>query len=102
MPPTIDLASSTSRSEIPAAAIRLPDRMKSGTARRGKESRLAKIRCTASSRGTVEKKWMPKALASTSERSEEHTSELQSRENLVCRLLLEKKKTRNSPRITLR
>src|SRR5436309_10684795 len=28
----------------------------------------------------------------TSVRSEEHTSELQSRENLVCRLLLEKKK----------
>src|SRR5690606_40682195 len=27
-------------------------------------------------------------------RSEEHTSELQSRENLVCRLLLEKKKWR--------
>src|SRR5690606_41583079 len=27
------------------------------------------------------------------DRSEEHTSELQSRENLVCRLLLEKKKT---------
>src|SRR5690606_41447707 len=29
---------------------------------------------------------------STPPRSEEHTSELQSRENLVCRLLLEKKK----------
>src|SRR5690606_25558941 len=28
-------------------------------------------------------------------RSEEHTSELQSRENLVCRLLLEKKKNNN-------
>src|SRR5436309_10078823 len=28
-------------------------------------------------------------------RSEEHTSELQSRENLVCRLLLEKKKKTN-------
>src|SRR5690606_41089901 len=28
----------------------------------------------------------------TKMRSEEHTSELQSRENLVCRLLLEKKK----------
>src|SRR2546430_9038806 len=28
----------------------------------------------------------------TSERSEEHTSELQSQSNLVCRLLLEKKK----------
>src|SRR5690606_41764660 len=29
-------------------------------------------------------------LAPVTERSEEHTSELQSRENLVCRLLLEK------------
>src|SRR5437016_9871715 len=29
-------------------------------------------------------------------RSEEHTSELQSLTNLVCRLLLEKKKTNNS------
>src|SRR5690606_32929755 len=33
-------------------------------------------------------------------RSEEHTSELQSRENLVCRLLLEKKKTNNNNRTT--
>src|SRR5690606_40757097 len=31
-------------------------------------------------------------VAQALERSEEHTSELQSRENLVCRLLLEKKK----------
>src|SRR5690606_40427617 len=30
------------------------------------------------------------------DRSEEHTSELQSRENLVCRLLLEKKKKRST------
>src|SRR3712207_8038392 len=30
-------------------------------------------------------------------RSEEHTSELQSRQYLVCRLLLEKKKTVNTP-----
>src|SRR5690606_41982324 len=30
-------------------------------------------------------------------RSEEHTSELQSRENLVCRLLLEKKKQTRIP-----
>src|SRR5690606_42087018 len=29
-------------------------------------------------------------------RSEEHTSELQSRENLVCRLLLEKKKNKRA------
>src|SRR5207302_6969499 len=32
------------------------------------------------------------ATGSSSPRSEEHTSELQSRENIVCRLLLEKKK----------
>src|SRR5690606_40370156 len=35
---------------------------------------------------------MPGGLTFTESRSEEHTSELQSRENLVCRLLLEKKK----------
>src|SRR2546430_8545269 len=33
-------------------------------------------------------------------RSEEHTSELQSQSNLVCRLLLEKKNTNNSNSIT--
>src|SRR5690606_41335381 len=33
-------------------------------------------------------------------RSEEHTSELQSRENLVCRLLLEKKKTQHKTSTT--
>src|SRR5436309_4888298 len=33
-------------------------------------------------------------LDEPSSRSEEHTFELQSRENLVCRLLLEKKKVR--------
>src|SRR5690349_22781464 len=32
-----------------------------------------------------------------SNRSEEHTSELQSRRDLVCRLLLEKKKTEHGP-----
>src|SRR5436309_9641409 len=35
-------------------------------------------------------------LAPPQMRSEEHTSELQSRENLVCRLLLEKKNTNTS------
>src|SRR5260370_14806778 len=34
----------------------------------------------------------PKETAATTARSEEHTSELQSHLNLVCRLLLEKKK----------
>src|SRR3954462_7091365 len=35
---------------------------------------------------------MPSSACQTSARSEEHTSELQSHDNLVCRLLLEKKK----------
>src|SRR3712207_8344562 len=34
----------------------------------------------------------PNALGAAAVRSEEHTSELQSRQYLVCRLLLEKKK----------
>src|SRR2546427_3618790 len=35
-------------------------------------------------------------------RSEEHTSELQSQSNLVCRLLLEKKKNNNQPLVEAR
>src|SRR3712207_7294120 len=38
-------------------------------------------------------------LRTFSARSEEHTSELQSRQYLVCRLLLEKKKDRKSTRL---
>src|SRR3989441_1865475 len=38
----------------------------------------------------------PKALARYHRRSEEHTSELQSLAYLVCRLLLEKKKTKTT------
>src|SRR5690606_39972414 len=39
--------------------------------------------------GTADGEWTVEV------RSEEHTSELQSRENLVCRLLLEKKKSKS-------
>src|SRR2546421_1323707 len=38
------------------------------------------------------------SATSRNERSEEHTSELQSRSDLVCRLLLEKKKKRHNQR----
>src|SRR2546430_10695772 len=42
---------------------------------------------------------VPEELAKHSDwRSEEHTSELQSQSNLVCRLLLEKKKNRTNQR----
>src|SRR3712207_8403964 len=40
--------------------------------------------------------WRGGLLSECARRSEEHTSELQSRQYLVCRLLLEKKKTRDS------
>src|SRR2546430_13023820 len=50
---------------------------------------------------TGEKNWLRRAGALVdlfkrrfADRSEEHTSELQSQSNLVCRLLLEKKKQR--------
>src|SRR2546430_9679050 len=40
-------------------------------------------------------------LGGHADRSEEHTSELQSQSNIVCRLLLEKKKVHITGRITL-
>src|SRR5690625_2807363 len=42
----------------------------------------------------AQKQWDENYGATAAMRSEEHTSELQSRGHLVCRLLLEKKKTR--------
>src|SRR5690349_22444882 len=52
-------------------------------------------RCTSTRRRrccTARATLMPRNLPSIGLRSEEHTSELQSRRDLVCRLLLEKKK----------
>src|SRR5207244_7636841 len=39
-------------------------------------------------------RYRPNTFSSASERSEEHTSELQSPDHLVCRLLLDKKSTK--------
>src|SRR3712207_7430806 len=53
---------------------------------------------TGSGEDTAEDAWAEQRLAeirAISLRSEEHTSELQSRQYLVCRLLLEKKKQYN-------
>src|SRR2546430_10328617 len=41
------------------------------------------------------------AIGEINHRSEEHTSELQSQSNLVCRLLLEKKKTQLLHRLAI-
>src|SRR5258708_31037182 len=43
-----------------------------------------------------------KCIAVHFQRSEEHTSELQSPDHLVCRLLLEKKKKKNQIKMTIR
>src|SRR2546422_4791304 len=48
---------------------------------------------------SVREKNAPKELPDCCMRSEEHTSELQSRLHLVCRLLLEKKKKSNNREI---
>src|SRR5256885_13243613 len=45
------------------------------------------------------KAWHEETKATSSQRSEEHTSELQSPCNLVCRLLLEKKKNARAYRL---
>src|SRR5690606_20376065 len=49
------------------------------------------IRPRSASTFTISRPWVLWRTAPMWPRSEEHTSELQSRENLVCRLLLEKK-----------
>src|SRR3989304_4138971 len=46
--------------------------------------------------------WIPPVRAFLEERSEEHTSELQSRLHLVCRLLLEKKHSQRTSTSTAR
>src|SRR5438477_8989741 len=54
-----------------------------------------------SPRSYLQRHWWPRGgppcIPASSGRSEEHTSELQSHVNLVCRLLLEKKKNRQAP-----
>src|SRR3712207_9013800 len=53
---------------------------------------------SSSSRASSERG--PPACGAGAERSEEHTSELQSRQYIVCRLLLEKKKSTKNKKCT--
>src|SRR5438034_7845970 len=46
-------------------------------------------------RTDLEQPTVPERIAGLQDRSEEHTSELQSHSDLVCRLLLEKKKKKS-------
>src|SRR4051812_49597794 len=66
------------------------------------EPRCQRSPLRAIEHGKTEKSWIgtgngphrQQAVAKAFDRSEEHTSELQSHVNLVCRLLLEKKKNK--------
>src|SRR2546430_13695807 len=63
--------------------------------RSGGSSRRGSSRCESTPVSPWPGKCLPQAAtpsACSDTRSEEHTSELQSQSNLVCRLLLEKKK----------
>src|SRR5437867_9493606 len=59
--------------------------------------RSTKLRAPAAREGWVPRPRLVKELVAAAGRSEEHTSELQSPYDLVCRLLLEKKKKINKP-----
>src|SRR5437667_9099388 len=70
-----------------------PRLMQGGAAARCSPSSLRYCPLGAKSIGSVGAPlWITSPITS---RSEEHTSELQSHHDLVCRLLLEKKKTQN-------
>src|SRR5215471_8235403 len=84
----------------PSVVLPLPD-----SPTRPTVSAVASLRerpSTACTCPTVRRNTVPRVIGKctrrsrTSSRSEEHTSELQSRRDLVCRLLLEKKKKKNT------
>src|SRR2546430_7297340 len=60
--------------------------------------RLGRSRLAIRELAVADRRRHRESLAGDGRRSEEHTSELQSQSNLVCRLLLEKKK----PKTTIR
>src|SRR5438309_8914089 len=67
--------------------------------RSSKKGRSTSSRSTCTSRRVEEAAEMARAAGGSArrgDRSEEHTSELQSQFHLVCRLLLEKKKKKNT------
>src|SRR3712207_7639983 len=88
--PYTTLFRSALRSRSPVARSPTAATCHRGTSTRcsSPSSRSLTSRGTATSGG-------PRPLPSGAARSEEHTSELQSRQYLVCRLLLEKKKSQD-------
>src|SRR5690606_25990366 len=79
------LRRSSSRTSVPAATSSSVRRVHSSGDPSHQTTRSGVVSAATSLTQASRRAW---------ERSEEHTSELQSRENLVCRLLLEKKKNK--------
>src|SRR5947209_8928066 len=90
-PPTSTLFPYTTLSDLPPSPVSASRPAASGRApgRRPRANRGQK--CAGTGAGARAEYLRLRTAA----RSEEHTSELQSRQYLVCRLLLEKKKTTN-------
>src|SRR3712207_6893751 len=80
------------RSHLRRATSRVADREQPGRVGAEPEVAVGRARCSRLPRRARSDR-SPWAGNHNSCRSEEHTSELQSRQYLVCRLLLEKKKT---------
>src|SRR2546430_11552485 len=64
-------------------------------------TRCARARGRSATRRTIPSSGTSSRSSTAAIRSEEHTSELQSQSNLVCRLLLEKKKKNKLTRLTI-
>src|SRR5690606_39817779 len=107
-PPTCDSTSrlylffyhcSAALRDLPSFPTRRSSDLKADAPGGGARGRRARATHTSARRraahrgpGEHRRRERPRPSADRAGRSEEHTSELQSRENLVCRLLLEKKK----------
>ena len=66
-PPTMDFANSTRRFEMPPSPMRLPARMKKGTAASGNLSSEANACCATRTRGSGVKNCIPAIAASATE-----------------------------------
>src|SRR5699024_11996244 len=94
-PPLYTLLPYTTLFRSPATSrwTRFAARSSTSTCSASSAARRSPLRSPSSSRGNPPRiRSTPSSFRPCSSRSEEHTSELQSRFDLVCRLLLEKKK----------
>src|SRR5690606_41449900 len=97
IPPTTETYTLSLHDALPISPGKIIQRAKafSGVVKKGRRVSAARPGRMRGHRGECPLRILQRSRSRTPTkdvRSEEHTSELQSRENLVCRLLLEKKK----------